>query len=256
MKWVQEGQGIVHNAIAVAEGRVFYVDASAAATAGERVVVALDVTSGRKLWEQKADVGDCIIHPNASGGDWCGGEIAPMCKGGKLLLCGSPFHADHELDAFRRGDLARRSLTVMDAQTGKVAWSRGANYQTRPIIVGNAIYAEPWLIDLASGKTKLDAAGKAMEIFRGSGCGGFSASAGTLFFRKGPLSYFDLERGGRIESLVGGQRPSCWVSFVAAGGLVIAPEGSAGCTCPYAIQGSVAMYPKDAPVEEFPAKVR
>jgi len=36
---------------------------------------------------------------------------------------------------------------------------------------------------------------------------------------------------------------------VPAGGIVVAPEGSAGCTCPYAIQGSVALYPKDLPAE-------
>ena len=79
---------------------------------------------------------------------------------------------------------------------------------------------------------------------RNSGCGGFAASAATLFFRKGPLSYFDIERRGATQPLVAGQRPNCWISFVPAGGIVLAPEGSAGCTCPYPIQGSVAMYPK------------
>jgi hypothetical protein len=194
------------------------------------------------------DVADCVVHPL---GDRCGGEVCLMCKDNVLVLCGSPYHADHELEAFNRGEFARRSLTAFDAATGRRLWSRPANYQTRPIIVGRTIFAEPWAFDLATGAPKTGSAANPWKLFRGSGCGGFSASAGALFFRKGSLSYFDLEGTGAIQSLVSGQRPSCWVSFVPAGGLVLAPEGSAGCTCPYPIQGSAALYPRNAPVDTF-----
>jgi hypothetical protein len=64
----------------------------------------------------------------------------------------------------------------------------------------------------------------------------------------GPISYSDID-APKIESLTGGQRPSCWISFVPAGGIVVCPEGSAQCTCSYAIQGSVVLYPTNAQVE-------
>jgi outer membrane protein assembly factor BamB len=254
--WTREGRTIPHNAIALIGRRLFFVDRSEdetkedAATADRDVrrLVAVEAATGRELWQQPVDVTDCVVHPRPNSGDCCGGEVTLMGKDATLVLCGSPYHADHELEPFHRGDLARRSLTVFDTESGRKLWSRPANYQTRPIIIGETIFAEPWAFDLSTGEPKLDETGKPLRIFRGAGggCGGFAASASTLFFRKGSLSYLDFDRGGSMEPLVGGQRPSCWISFIPAGGIVLAPEGSAGCTCAFAIQGSVALYPKDA----------
>jgi len=257
LRWIRESTHSVHNAIAVLGRRLFFIDGGDApagqgsppSTCDVRRLVALDLPSGRELWHQDADVTHCVVHPNLGSGDYCGGELALMGKGKVLVLCGSPFHADHELEAYRRGALAERSLTAFDAESGRKLWTRPGNYQTRPIIVGRTIFAEPWFFDLAGGAAKTGPQGKPLELFRGSGCGGFAASAGTAFFRAGAICYRPFDAAGRIAPLVSGQRPSCWISFVPAGGIVVAPEGSAGCTCPYAIQGSVALYPKDLPAE-------
>ncbi|MBM4085529.1 MAG: hypothetical protein FJ272_12120, partial [Planctomycetes bacterium] len=43
----------------------------------------------------------------------------------------------------------------------------------------------------------------------------------------------------------GGTRPGCWLHVVPAGGLVLSPESSSGCTCAYPIQTTLALAPMD-----------
>ncbi|MFT7515228.1 MAG: hypothetical protein ACI9QL_004457, partial [Candidatus Omnitrophota bacterium] len=38
-------------------------------------------------------------------------------------------------------------------------------------------------------------------------------------------------------------RPGCWINMIPAGGLLLIPESSAGCTCNFAIQTSMALIP-------------
>ena len=69
------------------------------------------------------------------------------------------------------------------------------------------------------------------------------ASAHTLLFRSGSIGYYDLgDQQGVLH--FGGQRPGCWINLIAAGGLILMPEGSSGCICPYPIQCSLALYPR------------
>ena len=58
---------------------------------------------------------------------------------------------------------------------------------------------------------------------------------------------FDLKTGTR-QALTTVSRPGCWINTLAVGGLVVIPEASAGCTCGYSIQTSLALSPE--PVEE------
>lgn len=43
-----------------------------------------------------------------------------------------------------------------------------------------------------------------------------------------------------------GIRGGCWISMIPAGGLVLAPESSAGCSCTDSIQTSVAYIPRSS----------
>jgi len=38
--------------------------------------------------------------------------------------------------------------------------------------------------------------------------------------------------------------PGCWINIIPAGGLVLIPEASSGCTCGYPLQTSMAFIPK------------
>ena len=53
----------------------------------------------------------------------------------------------------------------------------------------------------------------------------------------------DLETGKRTEFV--GVRGSCWLGQIPAGGLLLAPESGAGCSCTHAIQTSMAFVPED-----------
>jgi hypothetical protein len=46
-------------------------------------------------------------------------------------------------------------------------------------------------------------------------------------------------------------RPSCWLSTVASGGMVLSPEGGGGCSCAHWLQTSLGFVKKegDSPVE-------
>ena len=54
---------------------------------------------------------------------------------------------------------------------------------------------------------------------------------------------YDLAEGGGPARLTGVTRPGCWINIIPAGGLVLIPEGSSGCTCNFAIQTSLALRP-------------
>ncbi len=38
-------------------------------------------------------------------------------------------------------------------------------------------------------------------------------------------------------------RPGCWINIIPAGGLVLIPEASSGCTCGFSLQTSIAYIP-------------
>jgi hypothetical protein len=40
-----------------------------------------------------------------------------------------------------------------------------------------------------------------------------------------------------------GARPGCFINIIAAGGLVLMPEASSGCGCPYNFQTTIALMP-------------
>jgi hypothetical protein len=79
------------------------------------------------------------------------------------------------------------------------------------------------------------------------GCGALSASQHSAFYRAGTASYANLDESANRD-LTGVTRPGCWLNMLPAGGLVLAPESSAGCTCAqYSVQTSLALRPLAAP---------
>jgi len=81
---------------------------------------------------------------------------------------------------------------------------------------------------------------------RGHGCGGVSASAQCLFWRGLNPWMYDLGPGGGPTRLTEVARPGCWINIIPAGGLVLIPEASSGCTCGFSIQTSMAFIPEEA----------
>jgi hypothetical protein len=63
-----------------------------------------------------------------------------------------------------------------------------------------------------------------------------------LFFRAAASGFCDLANDSGTHWL-GQVRSSCWLSTIAAGGMVLMPEGASSCTCPYNFQTSMALAP-------------
>jgi hypothetical protein len=144
----------------------------------------------------------------------------------------------------------RYDLSAFTAAGGRKLWSRtqdtglkiGGTHgeqDHRHAVIGRVVYAEPYAYDLRTGKP---VSGWKWNKGKRSGCGNISASLSNLFFRDGTASFFDLSRGVH-DKVTDISRPGCWINMIPAGGLLLIPEGSSGCTCYYAVQGSMAFVP-------------
>ncbi|MCP4641903.1 MAG: PQQ-binding-like beta-propeller repeat protein [bacterium] len=81
--------------------------------------------------------------------------------------------------------------------------------------------------------------------FSTTNCADCAASANHIFTRnKGLATVISLDEGGDGQPLCSTMRPGCYISIIPAGGIVMLPAFSAGCTCNYTIQTSIAWLPK------------
>ena len=259
VRWVRIGRQIRNVGIALGDGKLFLVDEALTdaqrdgalraspvgsskgkqATTGDAAprdvlrVVALDAATGAEIWSRGVDVTDCVIGPARDRGKTprLGGEINLIYTDKILLLSAFPYASK---GAFRTGGERRRSI-ALSADDGRDLWAGATGHLSRPVVVGGTLYAEPWSFDFRTGR-KL---GRKVET---AGCGPMAASAHALFFRGGSTAYYDLIRDQR--GTFAGVRPGCSINFIAAGGLVLIPDGSEGCECAWPIKSSLALYPK------------
>lgn len=121
------------------------------------------------------------------------------------------------------------------------------NYLIHPAVVNGKLYfnfyphVDECIVDIATGATET------MKPDSVSGgprrCTPFSASASNVFYRQGPVVTMDT-RSGKTAPVTGVSRPSCWISVLPAGGLIMMPEAqSTACRCGYALRTSIVMTP-------------
>jgi len=260
-KWTYSGGQMAHDSIAIGDGRVYLVDSvvtdeqqqrvlaeshsGAVGRKGKpdvRLVVALDAATGKPVWTRPIDVSDCV--KIASGG----GELSAIYARNVLLLCAAPWNG-HFWQEFFAGKFSRRSIIALSGDSGQPLWSDHLGYRSRPLVVGDTIYAEPWAYDLRTGKPKtrihpITGLQTRWQMARpGHHCGCIAAAPNCLFFRSWSTAYYDLISDYGIGHY-GGQRPGCWINFLPANGLVLIPEASSGCVCPFAIHCTVVLHPR------------
>ena len=59
-------------------------------------------------------------------------------------------------------------------------------------------------------------------------CGTTSGTNSSLLYRSGSIIMWHTTSG---TSSWGKIRPSCWLNVISGGGMILAPEGSGGCSC-------------------------
>jgi outer membrane protein assembly factor BamB len=256
-RWSYHHGVVVHPTIAVGDGRVYFVESrnpealqdplgriSLAVLLGQGArMAALDVRTGETVWETEPDLTLCQHILYLSYAD------------NTLVVLGSG----------NRNDCAWYYLYAFDAATGALLWRAehpnnkpgiGGDHGEQvhhPVIVGDTVVAEPVAYDLHTG-ARVDptvegnaglAAGRAdWALARREGCGTLSGSAHCLFYRDGFPCIHDLVPGGTRRKLNYVSRPGCWINMIAAGGVLLIPEASSGCSCPHPLQLSLAYIPQ------------
>jgi outer membrane protein assembly factor BamB len=219
---------IRHNAISVGRGRVYLIDRPQATFDRRRdgkpgddghapgTLLALDAAEGRELWR-------------------CDERI----DGTMLALSGEhrTLVMSHQPTRFALASETGGRLSAYDAETGDRRWEREASYSSRPLINDRTIYAQGGAWDLFDGEPR------PFSFARSYGCGVLAGSRHTMVYRSATLGYFDLVRRDRTENF-GGTRPGCWINAIPAGGLVLVPDASAGCSCSYLNQAWFALQPE------------
>ena len=266
LAWMHEGERIAHITVALGEDKVFFAESGvteedrAEAVAERerltqggvyrdaedpearhpgvdvRLVTALDLATGQPLWEHPVDLTGC-------GGDGMGAAY----HNGVVLFFSNG--GNHDAWRFSDGSMRFKRVTAMSADSGQVLWSKPLNTRTRPLIVGDRVIIEPRACDLYTGEIltrahPISGATVPWEFLRpGHTCAVTSASANALFYRSAWAAFYDLEKDSGVISF-GGIRPGCMINLIPAGGLLLFPEASSGCTCSYPIRCSVVLKPK------------
>lgn len=244
--WKYKDSLILNTTIALGDGRMYFIETTSPAAladklgrmaarvlfdGGEQYLVALDIETGRVFYRNRIDMGNFAepIYLNYAKG-------IVLLSGSKLV-----------------GETIRYHYDAFDSLLGGLVWSTShdtdlandgghGEYNRHPTIVDNTVYAWPYAYNLRAGE---QLAGWKMDR-RGYGCGAVSASAQCLFWRGWNPWMYDLGEGGGAAKLTSVTRPGCWINIIPAGGLVLVPEASSGCTCGFSVQTSMAFIPQEA----------
>lgn len=239
---------IVNPTLTIGNSRIYFIESTNPATLNAPVtrakladllgrgsaMVALDLNTGKELWRQSGESFKSLQH-----------IVYGSYAKEKFVVVGS-----RNVGEGKAGRLWF-DVHVFDARTGKKIWSKsqdqhfGVNGEhgeqdRHPAIVGEKLFCEPYSYDLHTGE-RLDWKWPWVNSQR-RGCGTLSASASGLFFRSDTAKSFDLTEG-KANPITTETRPGCWINLLPAGGLVLAPEASSGCTCNYSVQTSLALIP-------------
>ena len=243
LRWRHDGKAIQQSAISIGDGHVFLVEAppEAKPKPADRVVVVLDAATGKKVWEKAYDL------TGAAGGSYfC--SLASIYSKGVLVLFGV-YSDGHYWQQFFAGQFGTRRVVALSATDGSVLWDKKIGYRVRPLVVGDTFHAEPWAFDLRTGeqKTRVNPVTGQEEPWQfarpGHHCGCPAAAPHALFFRSFCFGYYDLD-GDYGTMHFGSQRPGCWINFIPANGLLLMPEASSGCMCPFPNMCTVVFQPR------------
>ena len=223
------GDSIRHNAIALAGDRVILIDRPQArfdrlkkSTDRDHpmgTLISLDAATGAVQWKNSGAI--------------FGTVLIAVPERNAVIMSYQPTR--FRLDSERGGRMA-----VFRMSDGKRLWDHAARYASRPLVVGDTIYAQGGAWDLSSGKPK------DFPFKRSYGCGILAAAEKMLLFRSATLGYCSLEHPAETLDY-GGIRPGCWVNAIPVGGIVVMPDASAGCRCSYLNQAWMAFEGRPLP---------
>lgn len=176
-------------------------------------LIAFDLATGEVLWKNDKEIY---------------GTVAAISEEHHAVMM------SYQPTSFRLASEVGGRISVFDLSSGEHKWTQAANYRSRPLLNKDTIYAQGGAWDVLTG------AERPFNFARSYGCGILAGSRNLMVYRSATLGYFDLTRNEENEDY-GGIRPGCWINVIPAGGLVFAPDGSAGCSCSYLNQSWIAL---------------
>lgn len=229
IRWQRKAEyNFRHNAIAVADGKVFCVDSMTddklqllkrrgIEPAAPPRLLALDLKTGEEIWSTEQDVfGTFLSYSSAH-------DV--------LLQAGSAYR-DRARDEVDRGMVAYRG------RDGQVLWKdpdRGHN--------GPCLLWRDKIITNGGGGTMyqlLTGEPLPWRYKRMYGCNTAVGSQNLLTFRSGAAGFFDM-LGDSGTGNIGGFRSSCTANLIVADGVLSAPDYTRTCSCAYQNQCSLAL---------------
>jgi len=244
LRWVYrpEGDRIVANIeIAFGDGRLFLIDGTSKADlvrakrrntkiAPELALVALDLVDGRELWRQR----DVPLLGDR-------GALSRLKTNISHLFMGQPSWGHL---VYADGVVLYGANAAYDAANGEKLWQKSTSPGKLPVVYGDRVITSNTAYDLRTGEqcTTEDAlTGESVpwRYLRAYGCGPVSGCENVLFFRSGASGFFDMETEGLTN--YGGVRAGCARTLLAAGGLLIHPQGYSGCGCSYNYKTNLAL---------------
>jgi outer membrane protein assembly factor BamB len=231
-RWAYSPWLVLSATITVSDDRVFLVEARAPGLVktgsrrlstglwDKRFLVALDLASGETLWQ------------------------TGLPAIGRAETSYLAFADDMLVLATSAGD-KQYHVSGYSAADGKPAWtvppfrapaSHGAHIK-RPCIVDGRVMIRSQVFDLKTGEL--------LGPMPGEGCGTISAARYAVIGRRqGSVSLWGVGDDESTLSTWRNLRPGCWLSTIPAAGMVLSPEGGAGCRCPRWIEISIAFKPR------------
>ena len=227
--WARDAEfSFRHNAICVADGRVYCIDAFSPAKLaalkrrgidpeGKPKLLCLDARSGKEIWSTDENV--------------FGTFLSYSREHGMLIQAGSAYRD-------RAKDEVDTGLVAYDGKTGKVIWEdRKLKYGGPLLIHHDRLITNGgggFEIDLKTGKTT------GWMYSRMYGCNTAVGSEHLLTFRSGAAGFCDL-LGDSGTGNLGGFRSSCTANLIPADGVLNAPDYTRTCSCAYQLQTSLAL---------------
>jgi len=210
---------IINSTITIAADRVYFVESRNAKVKAHRsgqigipelwtdqYLVALDQNTGEKLWEKAIDTADGIL------------VFYMQYQNEQLFITSSD---------------TRYNIYSYNAGNGNLLWSRNqpwtknnhGGHMQHPVISGNLLYLEPNGYNVITGKITTT------QMGRHAGCATYAGATGALIYRSDGGNIGMWDTNSKSVTTWSGIRPACWLSTIPAGGMVLSPEGSGGCSC-------------------------
>jgi SAM-dependent methyltransferase len=234
-------KGVIINAtITIGNGRVYFVESRNATVESypsgrigisqlwdQQYLVALDQDTGVRLWQQSISPVDGVPV-----------FYLVYARQTLILVSSSSANSTYYLYAYDAGSgNAKAAWAANPVGHSWTSDNHGGHIQ-HPVVVGNRLYLEPRGYNIDTG------ADLGITMGSRSGCSTRAGTTGALIYRGSGrrLAMWDINSGS--ASYWSTLRPSCWLSTIPAGGMVLSPEGGGGCSCNEWFQTSIGFVHK------------